>query len=179
MHGEAPPQAAARHSRRYDPSRSPSFRSLSRLHVIMTTQDARRPFSRSCRRRVRASSNNNGQDIHVLLCGMVSPTPIRDWGSVSRTTTRYPITLVCSVALVGIAGAIMAAALRDPTKPESLGSRTGGLFAGILFLSVWGTVAGFVAREKGLSRSWLSPCLIHSASAGCPCLAASQRETSQ
>lgn len=65
---------------------------------------------------------------------------------------RYFVTLVLASVLIGIAAWFMATQLGDPksSSPGGSGSSAGAAIAAILFLAVWGTVAGFVAREKGL-----------------------------
>lgn len=82
-------------------------------------------------------------------------TMTTDKMQVAKTTERYFATLVISITVLAATGFLLGQILGPPDSRGYKFDNTVSMIAGIFFLAVWGSVAGFVAREKGYSLFWI------------------------
>lgn len=74
---------------------------------------------------------------------------------VAKTTERYFATLVISITVLATTGFLLAQVIGPPDSSGYKFDSTVPIIAAIFYLAVWGSVAGFVAREKGYSLFWI------------------------
>lgn len=73
----------------------------------------------------------------------------------TKTTKRYFLTLGISIAVLAASGLILAMVIGPPDSSEQETNKTIPAIAAIFYLAVWGSVAGFVAHEKGRGLFWI------------------------
>jgi hypothetical protein len=73
----------------------------------------------------------------------------------TKIEKRYFSTLGLSIAVLVAGGLIMAAVLGPPDSSSRETNKTVPVIVTIFFMAIWGSVAGFVAHEKGRGLFWI------------------------